>query len=305
MTLEVVNAEISTTIGGSADLTPSNNTRTKGMKEIATGDFSGRYMHYGIREHGMAAAMNGMALHRGVIPYGGTFLIFSDYCKPAIRLSAVSGERVIYVMTHDSIGLGEDGPTHQPIEQLAGLRAMPNLLVFRPADAVETAESWQLALEHSKKPSLLALTRQNLPTVRTEHTDENLSARGAYELAAADGQAKVSILATGSEVDIALKARDLLQAEGIGTRVVSMPCWDLFEEQDETYRERTLGPGTVKVGIEAASPFGWDRYIGRNGTFIGMHGFGASAPAKDLYKHFGITPEAAAEAAKAALKKTH
>ncbi len=303
MTLEVVNAEISTTIGGSADLTPSNNTRTKGMKEIATGDFSGRYMHYGIREHGMAAAMNGMALHRGVIPYGGTFLIFSDYCKPAIRLSALSGERVIYVMTHDSIGLGEDGPTHQPIEQLAGLRAIPNLLVFRPADAVETAECWQLALEHSKCPSLLALTRQNLPTVRTEHTDENLSARGAYELSGAEGQAKVTILATGSEIEIALKARDLLQADGIGTRVVSMPCWDLFEEQDETYRERTLGPGTVKVGIEAASPFGWDRYIGRHGAFIGMHGFGASAPAKDLFKHFGITPEAAAEAAKAALKK--
>ena len=303
MTLEVVNAEISTTIGGSADLTPSNNTRTKGMKEIATGDFSGRYMHYGIREHGMAAAMNGMALHRGLIPYGGTFLIFSDYCKPAIRLSALSGERVIYVMTHDSIGLGEDGPTHQPIEQLAGLRAIPNLLVFRPADAVETAECWQLALEHQKKPSLLALTRQNLPTLRTEHTDENLCARGAYELAGADGQAKVTILATGSEVEIAMKARDLLQADGVGTRVVTMPCWALFEEQDETYRERILGPGTVKVGIEAASPFGWDRYIGSGGAFVGMHSFGASAPAKDLFKHFGITPEAAAEAAKAALKK--
>jgi len=302
MALEVVNAEISTTIGGSADLTPSNNTRTKDMKEIATGDFSGRYMHYGIREHGMAAAMNGLALHRGVIPYGGTFLIFSDYCKPAIRLSALSGERVIYVMTHDSIGLGEDGPTHQPIEQLAGLRAIPGLLVFRPADAVETAESWQLALEHTRTPSLLALSRQNLPTVRLNHTDENLTARGAYELAPADGLAKVTILATGSEIEIALKARDLLQADGIGTRVVSMPCWALFEQQDATYRETTLGPGTVKVGIEAASPFGWDRYIGRDGAFIGMHGFGASAPAKDVYKHFGITPEAAAEAARAALK---
>jgi transketolase len=273
------------------------------MKEIATGDFSGRYMHYGIREHGMAAAMNGMALHRGVIPYGGTFLIFSDYCKPAIRLSALSGERVIYVMTHDSIGLGEDGPTHQPVEQLAGLRAMPNLLVFRPADAVEVAECWQLSLENSKRPSLLALTRQNLPTVRTEHTDENRCARGAYELAGADGQAKVTLLATGSEVEVALKARDLLQADGIGARVVSMPCWALFEEQDETYRERVLGPGTVKVGIEAASPLGWDRYIGSDGAFVGMHSFGASAPAKDLFKHFGITPEAAAEKAKAALKK--
>jgi transketolase len=272
------------------------------MKEIATGDFSGRYIHYGIREHGMAAAMNGMALHRGVIPYGGTFLIFSDYCKPAIRLSALSGERVIYVMTHDSIGLGEDGPTHQPIEQLAGLRAMPNLLVFRPADAVETAECWQLSLENARRPSLLALTRQNLPTVRIEHKDENLCARGAYELAGADGAAKVTILATGSEVGVALKTRDLLQADGIGTRVVSMPCWELFEEQDETYRERVLGPGTVKVGIEAASPFGWDRYIGPNGAFVGMHSFGASAPAKDLFKHFGITPEAAAEKAKEALR---
>ncbi len=303
MALEVVNAEIPTTVGGSADLTGSNNTKTKGMKEIATGDFSGRYMHYGIREHGMAAAMNGMALHRGVIPYGGTFLIFSDYCKPAIRLSALSGQRVIYVMTHDSIGLGEDGPTHQPIEQLAGLRALPNLLVFRPADAVETAECWQLALEHQEKPSLLALTRQNLPTVRIEHKEENLCARGAYELASAEGAAKVTILATGSEVEIALKARDLLQADGIGARVVSMPCWELFEEQDETYRERTLGPGTVKVGIEAASPLGWDRYIGRDGAFVGMHSFGVSAPYKDAYKYFGITPEAAADAARMALKK--
>jgi transketolase len=303
MALEVINAEIPTTIGGSADLTGSNNTKTKGMKEIATGDFSGRYIHYGIREHGMAAAMNGMALHRGVIPYGGTFLIFSDYCKPAIRLSALSGERVIYVMTHDSIGLGEDGPTHQPIEQLAGLRAMPNLLVFRPADAVEVAECWQLALENARRPSLLALTRQNLPTVRISHTDENRCARGAYELAAAEGEAKVTFLATGSEVDVALKARDLLRADGIGARVVSMPCWALFEEQDETYRERMLGPGTVKVGIEAASPLGWDRYIGPDGAFVGMHSFGASAPAKDLFKHFGITPEAAAEKAKAVLKK--
>ncbi len=303
MALEVINAEIPTTIGGSADLTGSNNTKTKGQKEIAPGDFSGRYIHYGIREHGMAAAMNGMALHRGVIPYGGTFLIFSDYCKPAIRLSALSGERVIYVMTHDSIGLGEDGPTHQPIEQLAGLRAMPNLLVFRPADAVEVAECWQLALEHSRCPSLLALTRQNLPTVRTTHTDENLCARGAYEIAPAGSRAKVTFLATGSEVEVAVKARDLLEAEGIGARVVSMPCWELFDQQDETYRERVLGPGTVKVGIEAASPLGWDRYIGPDGAFVGMHSFGASAPAKDLFRHFGITPEAAAEKAKAALKK--
>jgi transketolase len=238
-----------------------------------------------------------------VVPYGGTFLIFSDYCRPAIRIAALSSIRSIFVMTHDSTGLGEDGPTHQPIAQRAGVRAMPNLLVFRPADAVETAECWQISLENGRRPSLLALTRQNLPTVRTAHTGENLCARGAYELAGADGEAKVTILATGSEVDVALKARDLLQADGIGTRVVSMPCWELFEEQDETYRERVLGPGTVKVGIEAASPFGWDRYIGPDGAFVGMHSFGASAPAKDLFKHFGITPEAAAERAKAALKK--
>jgi len=299
--LEVVNAEIPITIGGSADLTGSNNTRTKGMKEIATGDFSGRYMHYGIREHGMVAAMNGMALHGGVIPYGGTFLIFSDYCKPAIRIGALCGIRVITVMTHDSIGLGEDGPTHQPIEQLAGLRAMPNLLVFRPADSVETAECWQLALENKNRPSLLALTRQNLPTVRTEHTSDNLCARGAYELAGAK-DAKVTFLATGSEIEIAFKARDLLAADGIAARVVSMPCWELFEEQTETYREATLGPGTVRIAIEAAAQLGWDRYIGAKGAFIGMHTFGASAPYKDVYKHFGITPEAAAEAARAALK---
>ena len=299
--LEVVNAEIPITIGGSADLTGSNNTRTKGMKEIATGDFSGRYMHYGIREHGMVAAMNGMALHGGVIPYGGTFLIFSDYSKPAIRIGALCGIRVITVMTHDSIGLGEDGPTHQPIEQLAGLRAMPNLLVFRPADSVETAECWQLALENKNRPSLLALTRQNLPTVRTEHTSDNLCARGAYELAGAK-DAKVTFLATGSEIEIAFKARDLLAADGIVARVVSMPCWELFEEQTATYREATLGPGTVRIAIEAAAQLGWDRYIGAKGAFIGMHTLGASAPYKDVYKHFGITPEAAAEAARAALK---
>ncbi|HSZ74872.1 MAG TPA: transketolase [Rhizomicrobium sp.] len=298
--LEVINAQIPITIGGSADLTGSNNTKTKGLKEISPSDFSGRYMHYGIREHGMAAAMNGMALHGGVIPYGGTFLIFSDYCKPAIRIGALAGIRVIYVMTHDSIGLGEDGPTHQSIEQLAGLRAMPNLLVFRPADGVETAECWQLALENHKGPSLLALTRQNLPTVRTEHTKENLCARGAYELAGAK-DAKVTFLATGSEIDLAMKARDLLAKDGIAARVVSMPCWELFEQQSETYRETTLGPGTVRIAIEAAAQLGWDRYIGPKGAFIGMHTFGTSAPYKDAYKHFGITPEAAADAARKAL----
>jgi transketolase len=303
MALEVVNAQIRETIGGSADLTGSNNTRTKGMEAIQAGKFGGRFIHYGIREFGMAAAMNGMALHGGILPYSGTFLVFSDYARPAIRLGALMKQRVIHVMTHDSIGLGEDGPTHQPIEHLASLRAMPNLLVFRPADAVETAECWELGLEHKNTPSLIALTRQNLPTVRTMHSDENRCAKGAYELAAADGVAKVTLLATGSEIEIALKARDILQAEGTPTRVVSMPCWELFEEQPATYRDSTLGPGTVRVAIEAASPFGWDRFIGPKGKFIGMHGFGASAPLKDLYKHFGITPEAAAEAARAALKQ--
>ena len=299
--LDVVNPIVTNTIGGSADLTGSNNTRSKDMKAIAPGDYAGRYIHYGIREHGMAAAMSGMSLHGGLIPYGGTFLVFSDYCRPSIRLASLMGIRVIYVMTHDSIGLGEDGPTHQPIEQLAALRAMPNLLVFRPADAVETAECWEIALREAKRPSLLALTRQNLPTVRTTHRDENLCARGAYELAGA-ADAKVTFLATGSELEIALKARDLLASEKIPARVVSMPCLDLFEEQSAEYRNSVLRPGTAKVAIEAASPFGWDRYIGPHGKFVGMHTFGASGPYKDVYKHFHITPEAAVEAAKGALE---
>jgi transketolase len=299
--LEIVNALVEDTVGGSADLTGSNNTRTKAMKAIAPGDYAGRFIHYGIREHGMAAAMNGLALHGGIIPYSGTFLVFADYCRPAIRLAALMGVRVIHVMTHDSIGLGEDGPTHQPVEHLASLRAIPDLLVFRPADAVETAECWEIALSHSNRPSIMALTRQNLSTVRTTHTDDNLAGRGAYEIAAADGVAQVTFLATGSEVEIALAARAILAGEGVAARVVSMPCWALFETQSETYREMVLGPGTVKVAVEAASSFGWERYIGENGRFIGMHGFGASAPAKDLYKHFGITAEAAAEAARSAL----
>jgi transketolase len=302
MALDVINATWPITIGGSADLTPSNNTKTKdNMKDIVTGDFSGRYVHYGIREHGMAAAMNGMALHGGIVPYGGTFMVFSDYCRPAIRLSALMGIRVVYVMTHDSIGLGEDGPTHQPVEHLAAMRAVPNLKVFRPADAVETAECWALALADKTHPSFLALSRQNLPTVRTAHTDENMCAKGAYELASAP-DAKVTLLATGSEVELAFKARDLLAAENIAARIVSMPCWELFEQQSETYRETVLGPGTVKVGIEAAMRFGWDRYIGSTGAFVGMHGFGASGPYKDVYAHFAITPEAVVEAAKRALK---
>jgi transketolase len=299
--LDVINDKLMTTIGGSADLTPSNNTKSKGLTDIAPGNFTGRYIHYGIREHGMAAAMNGMALHGGVIPYGGTFMVFSDYCRPSIRLAALMGIRVIFVMTHDSIGVGEDGPTHEPVEHLAALRAIPNLLVMRPADGVETVECWDLAIHSTKQPTLLAFARQDVPTARTVHTADNLSAKGAYELVG-DKDAKVTFLATGSEVDIAMQARALLAAEGIASRIVSMPCWALFEAQSEQYRKQILGPGTVKVGIEAAVRLGWDRYIGPEGAFIGMHSFGASGPYKDVYKHFGITPEAAAEAAKKALK---
>ena len=299
--LEVINGELSFTIGGSADLTPSNNTKTKNIVEITPQDFSGRYIHYGIREHGMAAAMNGMALHGGVLPYGGTFMVFSDYCRPSIRLAALMGIRVVFVMTHDSIGVGEDGPTHQPVEHLPALRAIPNLLVMRPADGVETTECWDLALRHPNRPSLIAFSRQDVPTVRTSPVTENLSAKGAYELIG-DPDAKITFLATGSEVSIAVAARALLAAEDIPARVVSMPCWDLFEAQSADYRARVLGPGTVKVAIEAAVQMGWDRYIGADGAFVGMHSFGASGPYKDVYKHFHITPEAAVEAAKAALK---
>jgi transketolase len=300
--LEVINAAWPETVGGSADLTGSNNTRTKDMVAIAPDNFAGRFIHYGIREHGMAAAMNGLALHGGTVPYSGTFLVFTDYCRPSIRLAALMGIRVIHVMTHDSIGLGEDGPTHQPVEHLAALRAIPNLLVFRPADAVETAECWELALAQKTRPSVLALTRQGLPTLRTTHTEENLSARGGYELVPADDKARITFLATGSEVEIAVKAREILAQRNVAARVVSLPSWELFEEQPATYRDAVLGPGTIKIAIEAASSFGWSRYLGSNGKFIGMHGFGASAPAKDLYKHFGITAEAAAEAALSALK---
>ncbi|SRR5579885_389997 len=303
--LEIINAQVPWTLGGSADLTGSNNTRTKGMENLEPPNYGARYMHYGIREHGMAAAMTGMALHGGIIPYGGTFLIFSDYCRPSIRLAAMMRQQVIYVMTHDSIGLGEDGPTHQPIGELAGLRAIPDLLVLRPADAVETAECWQIAIERKEGPSLLALTRQNIGPVRTAHTDENLCRKGAYEVAGSSGAAKVTFLATGSEVELAMKARELLAAEGIAARVVSMPCWKLFEEQPATYRESVLQPRTVRIGIEAAARLGWDRYIGENGKFIGMHSFGASAPYKDVYRHFNITPEAAADAARQALKERH
>jgi transketolase len=284
-------------IGGSADLTGSNNTRTKSMKPITAADYSGRFIHYGVREHGMAAAMNGMALHGGVIPYSGTFLVFSDYCRPSVRLAALMGIRVIHVMTHDSIGLGEDGPTHQPVEHLAALRAIPNLLVFRPADAVETIECWQLALENKHRPSVLALTRQNLPQLRRAFDSENCCAAGAYEIAAADGRADVSIFATGSEVSLAVAAKTLLAAKGVAARVVSVPCFELFAEAPEAARRAAIGEAKVKIGVEAAVRQGWDAVIGSAGAFIGMSSFGASAPYKDLYKHFGVTSEAVADAA--------
>jgi len=302
MALEVINGILPETIGGSADLTGSNNTKTSQTREVTPEDFSGRYIHYGIREHGMAAAMNGMTLHGGIIPYGGTFLCFSDYCRPAIRLSALMGIRVVFVMTHDSIGLGEDGPTHQPVEQLAALRAIPNHIVYRPADAVEAAECWQLALESPRNSSTLALTRQNVPTVRTEHSDRNLCALGAYELAPASSEAKVTIFASGSEVEIALGGRAQLEAKGIPARVVSVPSFELFERQDAGYQEATIGKAPVRVAVEAAIREGWDRFIGQHGIFIGMKSFGASGKIEDLYPHFGITADAVAKAAEDAIK---
>ena len=286
-------------IGGSADLTGSNNTKAKQSALVTKDDYAGRYIHYGVREHGMASAMNGMVLHGGFIPYGGTFLVFADYCRPAIRLAALMGQRVIHVMTHDSIGVGEDGPTHQPVEQLASLRAIPKLHVFRPGDAVETAECWALALA-LKGPSVLALTRQSLPTLRTSHETANRSARGGYVLAEATGARRATVIATGSEVQVALAARALLERDGIPTAVVSLPCWALFDAQDAAYRAAVLGSG-VRVAVEAGSPFGWERYVGDAANVIGMTGFGASAPAEDLYRHFGITADAVAAAAKARL----
>ncbi|MBI1210495.1 MAG: transketolase [Alphaproteobacteria bacterium] len=301
MALEVVNANVAETIGGSADLTGSNNTRTKGMEAIEANDFRGRFIHYGVREHGMAAAMNGLALHGGIIPYSGTFLVFSDYCRPSIRLAALMGQRVIHVMTHDSIGLGEDGPTHQPVEHLSALRAIPNLNVFRPADAVETAECWEIALRNTKTPSVMALSRQNLAQVRLTHSEQNLSAKGAYVLEPANGKAQVTLIATGSEVEIAVQAKKLLETEGIATTLVSMPCMDLFEQQDPAYRISVIDPTSVRVAVEAGISMSWDRWIGDNGAFIGMTTFGASAPYQILYKHFGITPENIVKAAKARL----
>jgi len=295
--LEVINPVLPDTVGGSADLTGSNNTKTATLKGASRADAAGRYIYYGIREHAMAAAMNGMALHGGVIPYGGTFMVFTDYCRPSIRLSALMGVRVIYVMTHDSIGLGEDGPTHQPVEHLPALRAIPNLQVLRPADAIETAECWQIALEAKHTPSVIALTRQNVPTVRGAG-DENLCTKGAYILAGEES-APIRLIASGSEVQLALAARDLLAKDGLAAAVVSMPSWELFAAQDDGYRARVMGgDGTVRVACEAATGFGWERWLGSKGAFVGMKGFGASAKAPELYKHFGITAEAIAQAAR-------
>lgn len=287
-------------IGGSADLTGSVGTLTKQHNAVKPGDFSGNYIHYGVREHAMAAAMNGMALHGGIVPYAGTFLVFSDYCRPSIRLSALMEQRVVYVMTHDSIGLGEDGPTHQPVEQLAALRAIPNLNVMRPADSVECAECWEIALTSKDTPAILSLTRQGLPLLRTGATAENLSAKGAYVLVEPEGGRDVTLLATGSEVSLAVEAAKTLSGEGIKAAVVSMPCWELFDAQDADYRAAVLGSGP-RVAVEAAIEFGWQKWLGPKGAFVGMRGFGASAPAQDLYKHFGITPGAVVAAARGLL----
>jgi len=288
-------------VGGSADLTGSNNTLVKGMAILDAPDYGGTYVNYGIREHAMGAAMNGMALHGGVIPYGGTFLVFTDYSRPAIRLAALMGIRVIHVGTHDSIGVGEDGPTHQPVEHLAALRAIPNLNVFRPGDAVEAAECWRVALESETTPSVMALSRQKTAACRITASTENLSARGAYEIRPAVGEAKATLFATGTELALALTARDTLQAEGVPTRVVSVPCWRLFEVQDQAYRDAVLGKTSVRVAVEAGVRMGWDRYVGQDGGFVGMTGFGASAPAERLYREFGITAEAVVAQVKARL----
>ncbi len=299
-TLERLVPAIPSLIGGSADLTGSNNTRAKPMEILNAENYGGRYIHYGIREHGMAAAMNGMLLHGGVRPYGGTFLCFTDYCRPAIRLSALMQLPVVYVMTHDSIGLGEDGPTHQPVEHLAALRAIPNLLVMRPCDQVETAEAWAVAMAQLKRPSVIVLSRQGLATVRKDGS-ENLTAFGGYILAPAKGPRAVSLISSGSEIQVALAAKVLLEEEGIATAVVSLPSWELFGEQPQHYRDEVLGPGALHIAIEAGSPFGWERWIEFGGSFVGMRTFGASAPAKDLYEHFSVTPEAVVKAVKARL----
>ncbi len=288
MALEALTVAIPELLGGSADLTGSNLTKTKATATFSANDYAGRHVHYGIREFGMAAAMNGMALHGGVIPYGGTFLVFADYCRNAIRMSAIQHARAVYVLTHDSIGLGEDGPTHQPVEHVMSLRTIPNLLVFRPADAMETAESWALALKQANRPSVLALSRQNLPPVRFEA--EMKTAKGAYRLKAAEASRQVVLVASGSEVEIALASAAALEAEGIGADVVSMPCWELFDEQDAAYRADLLPAGVLKVSIEAGVTLGWQKYIG-DGLAIGIDRFGASAPADQLYDYFGLTAD--------------
>ena len=299
--LDELFAAVPELIGGSADLTGSNNTFVAGTPILDAPSYEGRYVNWGIREFGMAAAMNGLALHGGVIPYGGTFMVFSDYSRPAIRLGALMGVRAIHVLTHDSIGLGEDGPTHQPVEHLAALRAIPNLLVFRPADTVEAMECWQIALQTKDQPSAMALSRQKTAAVRKVASTENLSARGAYELRAANGEARVTLFATGTEVPLALAAADRLEANNTPTRVVSVPCFELFEQQDATYQASVIGRGTVRVAVEAAIKQGWERFIGEDGAFVGMTGFGASAPAEVLYDKFGITTEAVVAAVKARL----
>ncbi|CAG9239123.1 transketolase 2 [Paraburkholderia tropica] len=289
-------------LGGSADLTPSNNTKTKHQVEIKPGQYAGSYVHYGVREHGMAAAMNGIALHGGLIPYGGTFLCFSDYCRPAIRLSAMMRIRSIFVMTHDSIGLGEDGPTHQPVEHLAALRAIPQLAVYRPADPVETAECWELILDQPRRAALIALSRQPVPLLRKDASGENRSARGAYVLHEAEGgPRKVTLIGTGSELQLAVAARDVLQGEGVPTAVVSMPCRLLFEEQDRAYKRAVLGDSPARVAVEAAVELGWDRYIGPEGRFVGMHSFGESGKIQDVYAKFDITADAVVKAARETL----
>ena len=298
LALDVIVPVMPELVSGSADLTPSNNTRAKGFEDFTPKTPKGRYVRYGIREHGMAAAMNGITLHGGFRTAGGTFLVFADYARPSMRLAALMGLPVVYVMTHDSIGLGEDGPTHQPVEQIASLRAMPNMRVLRPADAIETAEAWQIALERTEGPTVLALSRQNLAPVRTDGTATNRSAKGAYELLAAEGgKAQVSLFASGSEVEIAVAARKLLADKGIRARVVSVPSLEALLEQDEATKAAIIGDAPIKIAVEAAVRFGWDDVIGADGGFVGMSSFGASAPYKEVYKHFGITPEAVAEAA--------
>jgi transketolase len=305
LALEALTATLPEMLGGSADLTGSNNTRSKNMPALSAADYSGRFIHYGVREHAMAAAMNGLALHGGIIPYSGTFLLFSDYCRPVIRLAALMGQRVIHLMTHDSIGLGEDGPTHQPVEHLAALRAIPNVKVFRPCDAVETIECWPLALQSKNGPSVLALTRQNVPQLRRRFDPDNRCAFGGYELVGADDDCiVVSLFASGSEVAIAVAAQKLLAERGVGARVVSVPCFELLLAAPEEMRAVIIGKAAVNIGVKAGVRAGWDAIIGSVGTFIGMNSFGASAPYRELYRHFGLTAETVAAAALARLRKS-